>query len=321
MTTSTSRPDDAPPEPYGDAATELVTVRDWLRWSVSRFNAAKLTYGHGTSNALDEAAFLILETLHLGPDQLEPWLEARLTLPERQALLAVVERRIRTRKPASYLTGSAYIQGHRFAVDERVIVPRSYIGELLCTGRLDELVAGDDAEILDLCTGSGCLAVLAAMRFESASVDAVELSPDAAAVARTNIASYELEDRIRLFEGDLFEPLGAKTYDLIIANPPYVAAAEVDAFPPEYRAEPQLAHLGGNDGLDLARKIIDRAPGHLTSSGMLVMEIGTGREILEQEYPNVPFMWLDTENSEGEVLLISRSELAGAGKPARRRSR
>jgi ribosomal protein L3 glutamine methyltransferase len=304
----------------GELSDELVTIRDWLRWSVSRFNAAKLSYGHGTSNALDEAAFLILETLHLGPDQLEPWLDARLTLPERHAVQSIVERRIATRKPASYLTGSAYIQGHRFFVDERVIVPRSFIGELLCEGRLDDLVPDGGSTILDLCTGSGCLAILAALRFPEALIHAVELSPEAAGVARANIAAYEVQERVKLFEGDLFEPVGKQNYDLIIANPPYVAAAEVAAFPEEYKAEPEMAHIGGADGLDLARKILAAAPDHLTATGSLVMEIGTGRHILEAEFPRLPFIWLDTEESEGEVLTISAGDLAGQARRSKRKN-
>lgn len=309
-----------------DAADHLVTIRDWLRWSMSRFNEAGLTYGHGTASAIDEAAFLVLETLHLGPGrldpgQLDPWLDARLTQAERRAVQEIVARRIETRKPASYLTGTAYIQGHRFAVDERVIVPRSYIGELLCEGRLDDLVTPGEARILDLCTGSGCLAILAALRFPAAHVEAVELSADAAEVARANIATYGLKERVTLLEGDLFERVAGRRYDLIIANPPYVAAAAVAEFPAEYKAEPAMAHLGGDDGLDLARRIIAAACDHLTEAGSLVMEIGTGRDILEAGYPRVPFLWLDTEESEGEVLLVSRSDLEAAGRPSKRKSR
>ena len=321
MSATTPPGDASPPLEPEDAARHLVTIRDWLRWTVSRFNAAKLTYGHGTSNALDEAAFLILETLHLGPDQLEPWLDARLTPAERRDVQTLVERRIATRKPASYLTGSAYIQGHRFEVDERVIVPRSYIGELLCAGRLDDLVPDGAASILDLCTGSGCLAILAALRFPQASVQAVELSADAAKVARANIMSYGLGDRVALLEGDLLAPVAGRAFDLIIANPPYVAAAEVAAFPPEYKAEPVVAHLGGSDGLDIARQIIAAAPDHLTAWGSLVMEIGTGRGIVEAQYPRLPILWLDTEESEGEVMLISKSDLAAAGKQPKRKNR
>jgi ribosomal protein L3 glutamine methyltransferase len=307
------------------AIHDLHTIRDWLRWSVSRFNAAGLSYGHGTTTALDEAAFLILETLHLPIDQLEPWLDARLTRDERHAVHQIVGRRIVTRKPASYLTRSAYIQGHRFRVDERVIVPRSYLGELICEGRLDDLVpTGDDEgqpRILDLCTGSGCLAILAALRFEASHVDAVELSARALEVARANVADHGVGARVTLLEGDLLAAVAGRTYDLIIANPPYVAAAEVAAFPPEHAAEPAMAHLGGEDGLDLARRILSGAQAHLGPRGTLVMEIGTGRAILEAEHPNTPFIWLDTADSEGEVLMIGATDLAAMAGSDQRRPR
>ncbi len=290
-------------------AGELLTVRDWLRWGVSRFNEAKLSYGHGTANAIDEAAFLILETLHLPIDALEPWLDCRLTDVERRAVHNILVKRIDTRKPASYLTGTAYIQGHRFEVDERVIVPRSFIGELIAGGNLDELVTDSDTRILDLCTGSGCLAILAALRFGQASVDAVELSDDAIEVARQNIACYEIGDRVTVLGGDLFKPVAGRRYDLIIANPPYVAAAEVESFPREYAAEPVMAHLGGADGLDLARRILADAAAYLKPGGTLVMEIGTGRDILDSEFHRLPFVWLDTEESAGEVLMIGQQDL------------
>ncbi len=300
------------------ATDELVTIRDWLRWAVSAFRAAPLAYGHGTTNALDEAVFLILETLHLPIDQLEPWLDARLTRAEREAVRDIVERRISTRKPASYLTGSAYIQGYRFVVDERVIVPRSYIGELICAGRIDDLAPGGEARILELCTGSGCLAILAALRFPEARIDAVDLSRDALDIAQINVAAHAVADRVSLIEGDLLAAVAGGRYDLIIANPPYVAAAEVGAFPPEHAAEPTMAHLGGQDGLDLARRIIAEAPAHLNQGGTLVMEIGTGRAILESEMPRVPFVWLDTEESEGEVLLVGAEDLGKARRRPRR---
>lgn len=290
---------------------ELVTIRDWLRWAVSRFTAARLSYGHGTATALDEAAFVILETLHLPVDQLEPWLDARLTTAERRSIAEIVTRRIATRKPASYLTGTAYIQGRRFRVDERVIVPRSFIGELLVAGSLDDCLGRPPERILDLCTGSACLAILAAERFPEAHVDAVDLSADALEVARINVADYGLQDRIALIESDLFSSLAGRTYDLILANPPYVAEAEVAAFPPEHAAEPAMAHVGGVDGLDIARRILAGAPRHLAADGALVMEIGTGRHILEAGLPDLPLMWLDTAESAGEVLMIAASDLPG----------
>jgi ribosomal protein L3 glutamine methyltransferase len=290
----------------------LRTVRDWLRYAVSRFNSAELIYGHGTATALDEAAFLILHTLKLPIDQLEPWLDARLLPPERAAVRDIIERRISTRKPAPYLTNEAWAGGHAFHVDERVIVPRSYIAELLAGG-LSGVVAqpAEVRRVLDLCSGSGCLAILAALTFENAAVDAAELSPGALEVAEHNLQRYGLADRIRLVRSDLFDSLPGQRYDLILANPPYVSDAKVAAFPPEYAAEPAMAHAGGSDGLDIVRRILTEAPEHLTERGRLVVEIGTGRKILERELPEVAFVWLDTEESEGEVMAVDRCALSG----------
>jgi ribosomal protein L3 glutamine methyltransferase len=291
--------------------THLTTIRDYLRYAVSRFREAKLAHGHGASNALDEAAFLILETLNLPVDDINPWLDAKLLPAEREKLANIIEARITTRKPAAYLTKKTYIHGVPFYVDERVIVPRSYIGELLFSG----LFGGDGHNliedpqsinsVLDLCTGSGCLAILAAGIFPNANVDAVELSADALDVARINVKDHDLESRIALHQGDLFAPLGKKKFDLIITNPPYVAEAEVAAFPREYGLEPVMAHLGGRDGLDIARRILAEAPKHLNKGGGLLCEIGTGREILEGEHPNLNFFWLDTEESTGEVFWLT----------------
>jgi ribosomal protein L3 glutamine methyltransferase len=296
-------------------ADDLITVRDLLRYAVSRFNAANLTYGHGTTGPLDEAAFLILEALHLPVDDINPWLDARLLPDERRHVASLLDARVTTRKPAPYLVGKAYIQGIPFRVDERVIVPRSFIAELLLGDALGPDALGLIPEpeaigsVLDLCTGSGCLAIIAAMCLPNAEVDAVDLSPDALEVAKLNLADHGVEERIRLMKGDLFKPLKSARYDLIITNPPYVAAAEVAAFPPEYANEPQMAHLGGADGLDLVRRILAEAPKHLTPEGGLICEIGTGRHILEEEYPSLPFTWLDTEQSEGEVFWLSRQDL------------
>lgn len=298
---------------------DLVTLRDWLRFAVSKFNAAHLVYGHGTASALDEAAFLLLSGLDLPIDQLDPWLDARLTRPERQRLADLIAQRIATRKPAPYLVGKAWIKGHPFRVDERVIVPRSYIGELLVE-RPDALVPdpANVGRVLDLCTGSGCLAILAALAFDGATVDAVDISPGALAVARMNIADYRLHDRVTPIESDLFAALSGRRYDLIVSNPPYVTSAAVEAFPPEYRAEPKLAHLGGTDGMDLVRRILAAAGQHLEPGGTLVMEIGTGREVIEHDFPDLPLIWLDSEESEGEVLLVTADDLAGLGGEQRR---
>lgn len=285
---------------------DLVTVRDWLRYAVSRFNEAALVYGHGTDTALDEAAFIILATLHLDIDDVDPWLDARLTAAERRAVFHAIDQRVVTRKPASYITGVAYIAGNKFHVDERVIVPRSFIGELLT--RDEQILTAAEPwrihRILDLCTGSGCLAILAALTFPNATVDAADLSADALEVAKINVTDYGLEDRIRLVKSDLFKSLEGERYDIIICNPPYVTSDAVAAFPPEYRAEPQLAHLGGDDGLDLIRRVLKDARGHLAPGGNLIVEVGQANEALDAEFPDLPFLWLDTEGSEGEVFAL-----------------
>jgi ribosomal protein L3 glutamine methyltransferase len=287
------------------------TIRDYLRFAVSSFRAAKLEHGHGASNALDEAAYLILETLNLPVDDINPWLDARLLPAEREKLASIIEARIKTRKPAAYLTNRTYIHGVPFYVDERVIVPRSYIGELLFSGLFGgeghNLIEDPQTvkSVLDLCTGSGCLAILAAGIFPNATVDAVELSADALAVARINVKDHGLEARVTLHQGDLFAPLGKNKYDLIITNPPYVAEAEVAAFPPEYTHEPVMAHIGGRDGLDIVRRILSEAPKHINKGGGLLCEIGAGRETLEREYPKKNFFWLDTEESTGEVFWLT----------------
>ncbi|MCB1484433.1 MAG: 50S ribosomal protein L3 N(5)-glutamine methyltransferase [Hyphomicrobiaceae bacterium] len=295
-----------------DPVKDLVTLRDWLRWGVTTFEGADLVYGHGTDNAVDEAAFLILSALKLPIDDIGPWLDCRLTHAERRSLHDLLKARVATRKPAPYLIRSAWIAGHKFYVDERTIVPRSYIGELLVRDRLASLIEDPDAisSILELCTGSGCLAVLAAEAFPNAKLTAIDISTDALDVARINVADYALDDRIQLLQSDLYESLPQERFDLIIANPPYVTAQAVDAFPPEYRAEPELAHLGGADGLDLVRRILAQSGDYLTDDGILVVEVGQAREALEADYPDLPFFWLDTQESEGEVFALSARDLA-----------
>ena len=294
-----------------DNTQYLTTVRDYLRFAVSRFQEAKLAHGHGASTAIDEAAFLILETLHLPVNDINPWLDATLLPGERQKLEAIIDARITTRKPAAYLTRRTYIHGVPFYVDERVIVPRSYIGELLFSGLFGSeghsLIENVQSvkSVADLCTGSGCLAILSAGIFPFANIDAVDLSDDALEVAGINVAQHGLGERITLHQGDLFKPLKGKKFDLIITNPPYVAEAEVDAFPREYVHEPVMAHLGGSDGLDITRRILAGAPKHLNRGGGLLCEIGSGRDILEREYPDLSFFWLDTEESTGEVFWLT----------------
>ena len=297
-----------------EAARELLTLRDFLRWAVSSFEAAGLVYGHGAVDALDEAAFIVLEGLRLPVDRLDPFLEARLLPRERARLAALIEARIATRKPAAYLVRKAYIRGVPFYVDERVIVPRSFIGELLMSDMFspdnDSLVDALTIEnALDLCTGSGALAILAARVFPNARIDAVELSPEAAQVAARNIQEHGEEERITLLHGDLFAPVKGRRYDLIITNPPYVDAQAMAELPPEYAHEPAMALGSGEDGLDIVRRILAQAADHLTHEGALICEIGRGRELLEAEYPDLQLTWLDTQDSAGEVFFIRAADL------------
>jgi ribosomal protein L3 glutamine methyltransferase len=298
-------------------AGELVSLLDFVRYAVSRFLEARLVFAHGTTDPVAEAAFLVCEILHLHPDQFEMFATARVTAREAKAILEVIERRVITRKPAAYLVNKIYMRGMPFYVDERVIVPRSYIGELL-----ESHFAGDSDEngsliddpaaiesVLDLCTGSGCLAILASLNFPNARVDAVDVSKDALDVAARNVTNYGLEDRVNLLRGDLFAPLGGRQYDLIISNPPYVDAEGMADLPRECRAEPKLAFDGGADGLDLVRCILQEARRHLAPEGGLLCEIGRGRELLEAAFPQLPLLWLDTEDSEGEVFWIGAADL------------
>jgi ribosomal protein L3 glutamine methyltransferase len=300
------------------AAGELRTLLDFVRYGVSRFVEAKLVFAHGTTDPLAEAAFLVCETLHLHPDQFETFATARVTATEAEQILAVIARRVATRQPAAYLVNKVYLRGLPFYVDQRVIVPRSFIGELLDShfgGEGDEdagALIDDPAaveNVLDLCTGSGCLAILASRHFRHAMIDAVDISRDALEVAARNVADYGLEDRVTLHRGDLFKPLGARRYDLIITNPPYVDAQGMAALPRECRAEPKLAFDGGADGLDIVRRILNEAKRHLTPQGGLLCEIGRGRERLEAAFPQTPLLWLDTEDSDGEVFWIGAADL------------
>ncbi len=313
-----------PPAKRGRVATfpkvpadELVSLLDFVRFAVSRFIEAKLVFAHGTTDPVAEAAFLVGEILHLHPDQFETFATARVTAREAKAILEVIERRVTTRQPAAYLVNKIYMRGLPFYVDERVIVPRSFIGELLAShfaGESDEggSLIDDPAvveSVLDLCTGSGCLAILASRNFPNAQVDAVDISKDALDVAARNVADYGLEDRVTLYRGDLFAPLGERRYDLIITNPPYVDAEGMADLPRECRAEPKLAFYGGEDGLDLVRRILGEAGRHLTPAGGLLCEIGRGRELLDAAFSQLPLLWLDTEDSEGEVFFIGAADL------------
>jgi ribosomal protein L3 glutamine methyltransferase len=297
---------------------ELLTLLDFVRYAVSGFIEAGLVFAHGTTDPVAEAAFLVCETLHLHPDRFETFATARVTAAEGKRILDLIERRIATRKPAAYLVNKIYMRGLPFYVDERTIVPRSFIGELLDShfggardeeggSLIDDPLAVED--VLDLCTGSGCLAILASRNFPNAEIDAVDISRDALEVAARNVGDYGLEHRLTLHRGNLFKPLGNKRYDLIISNPPYVDAEGMEGLPRECRAEPKLAFDGGADGLDIVRRILAEAKAHLAPQGGLLCEIGRCRPALEAAYPQLPLLWLDTEDSEGEVFWIAAADL------------
>ncbi|MDD5058158.1 MAG: 50S ribosomal protein L3 N(5)-glutamine methyltransferase [Sideroxydans sp.] len=295
---------------FSEASASLKTLRDCLRFAVSRFYEAELSFGHGSESAFDEATYLILHTLHLPLDQLEPFLDARLTQSEIYDVLDIIERRTEQRIPAAYLTNQAWLGDLSFYVDERVIVPRSFIAELLREQLFPWIEHPEKvASVLDLCTGSGCLAILAAHAFPFAAIDATDISADALDVAQYNITDYGLDDRIDLIESDLFAGIKGKRYDLIISNPPYVDAETVEAFPQEYKHEPELALGSGQDGLDATRIILDNAAQHLTETGILIVEIGHNRDALEAAYPTLPFTWLDVSAGDEFVFMLHRNDL------------
>jgi ribosomal protein L3 glutamine methyltransferase len=296
---------------------ELETLRDWLRYAVSRFNLAGLSFGHGTANAYDEAAYLLLHTLHLPLDRLEPFLDAKLIHAEREEVQDIIARRVNERVPAAYLTHEAWLGEHRFYVDERVLIPRSYIAELLRDGLSPWIAEPDKVQTaLDLCTGSGCLAILVAHHFPNADVDAADISSDALAVALRNVADHGLQGRVNLIRSDLLSNLTEKNYDLIVSNPPYVTAMAMEELPPEYLHEPQLALAGGDDGLDAVRTILARAAEFLNPDGLLIVELGQNRAAAEAAFPRLPFTWLSTESSDEAVFLLRREELLAANRAA-----
>lgn len=295
---------------YTEAAQTLSTVRDCLRFTVSRFYQAGLFFGHGSNDAYDEAVYLILHTLHLPIDTLAPFLEAQLTQTELAEVLNVIEQRVEKRIPAAYLTHEAFLGEYRFYVDERVIVPRSFIAELLRENLSPWITEPEDiTSVLDMCTGSGCLAILAADAFPSALIEAVDISPDALAVAQRNVADYELESQVQLIESNLFTELTGRRYDLIISNPPYVDAESVAKLPAEYLHEPELSLGSGKDGLDATRLILKHAADHLTENGILIVEIGHNREVLEDAYPDLPFTWLEVSAGDQFVFMLHRNDL------------
>lgn len=277
----------------------------------------RIHYGHGMGSAGEEALFLVTEALGVPGGFTGEFPDRPVTAREAALAMAAVDERISTRRPAAYIVNKMYLQGLPFYVDERVIVPRSFIAEILAGGFLP---AGRPLDILDLCTGSGCLAILAARLFPKARVDAVELSEGAADVAARNIAAHKMGRRVRLLRGDLFAPCGKRKYDLIITNPPYVAPRSMRALPPEYRHEPRMAlGGGGKDGLSVVRRIMAEAPAFLKEGGGMLCEIGGGRRALERAFPEISFLWLDTENSRGEVFWLEKEDFAG-GRIAPRRA-
>ncbi|MFT3758344.1 50S ribosomal protein L3 N(5)-glutamine methyltransferase [Thauera sp.] len=291
---------------------ELVTVRDWLRYAVTRFNRAGIFCGHGTNDSYDEAVWLLLGSLALPLDRLEPFLDACIPAEERIALFEAIERRADERVPTAYILGEAWLGDFRFTVDERVIVPRSFFAELLEDG-----LAGwiDDPEevgsVLDMCTGSGCLAVLMAHAFPQADVTAADLSDDALDVALQNVTDYGLDTRIELVHSDVFSALGGRRYDLILSNPPYVTGDSMDALPPEYLHEPHMALAAGDDGLDVVRKLIAEGAEHLNPNGLLAVEVGHNRGIVEEAFPDLPFTWLSTRGGDDMVFVLKREDLPG----------
>lgn len=293
-----------------DTNPQLHTLRDWLRFAVSRFAAADLFYGHGTDNAFDEAAWLVLAALHLPHDRLEVFLDARLTDQEKARVLDLIERRCTERIPLAYLLGEAWQGGLRFRVDPRVLIPRSYFSELLAEGFAPWIEEADQVTCaLDLCTGSGCLAVLMALTFPQAKVDAVDLSEEALTVACQNIVDHGVADRVSAIHSDLFAALDGRRYDLIISNPPYVTAQAMMELPAEYRHEPAMALAGGEDGLDLVRRILQEAPAHLHDGGLLAIEVGHNRALVDAAFPDLPLTWLTTASGDEKIFLIHREDL------------
>ncbi|UCH47187.1 MAG: 50S ribosomal protein L3 N(5)-glutamine methyltransferase [Betaproteobacteria bacterium] len=292
-----------------EQTAHLRTVRDLIRYAVSAFDRAGLSFGHGTDNAQDEAAWLVLHSLRLPLDRLEPFLDRALSPAEIDAALSLIHQRIEKRLPAAYLTHEAWLGKFRFYVDERVIVPRSHIAELL-REQLSPWITNPDAvkNCMDLCTGSGCLAILLAHAFPNAAVDATDISADVLEVARRNVSDYGLEQRIELHQCDLFGERNGQ-YEVIVSNPPYVDAETMATLPAEYRAEPSLALAGGEDGLDIIRRILDQAAAHLTPKGILVVEVGHDRPVLEQAYPDLPFVWLETRAGGDFVFLLAAGDL------------
>ncbi|AOW81998.1 50S ribosomal protein L3 N(5)-glutamine methyltransferase [Vibrio mimicus] len=291
-----------------EAVSELYTLQDMIRWTVSRFNAANLFYGQGTDNAWDEAVQLILPTLYLPIDVPPHVLSSRLTSSERLRVVERVIKRINDRTPVAYLTNKAWFCGLEFFVDQRVLVPRSPIGELI-QNRFEPWLIEEPTRIMDLCTGSGCIAIACANAFPEAEVDAIDISVDALQVAEQNIQDHGLEQQVFPIRSDLFRDLPQEQYDLIVTNPPYVDQEDMDSLPSEFRHEPELGLAAGSDGLKLARRILANAPLYLKENGVLVCEVGNSMVHMMEQYPHIPFTWLEFENGGHGVFLLTREQL------------
>ncbi len=291
-----------------EAVNELHTLQDMLRWTVSRFNAAGLFYGHGTDNAWDEAVQLVLPTLYLPLDIPPEVRDSRLTSSERHRIVERVIRRINERTPVSYLTNIAYFCGMEFFVDERVLIPRSPIGELI-ENRFEPFLSQEPTRIMDLCTGSGCIGIACAHMFPEAEVDIVDISADALAVAEQNIADHGLEQQVIPLRSDLLRDVPKDKYDLLVTNPPYVDQEDMDSLPDEFRHEPELGLAAGSDGLKLVRRILANAPDYLKEDGILICEVGNSMIHMEEQYPHIPFTWLEFDNGGHGVFMLTRQQL------------
>lgn len=290
---------------------DLATIRDWLRYAVSQFETSDIFYGHGTNNSYDEAVWLIMSGLHLPTETLGNFLDATITKEERKHLAYLIEQRTTKHTPTAYLVREAWLHDFKFYVDERVLIPRSFIAELLLDDSLSPWIEFPEMvqSAADICTGSGCLGVLLAHTYPSATVDVVDISPDAIAVSNINIANYGLEAQITAIQSDMFSALTGKKYDVIISNPPYVDAPSMAQLPNEYRNEPQLALGSGNDGLDHTHTILREAAKYLSDEGVLIVEIGHNRDALLDAYPEIPFVWLDTSGGDQFVFLLTKTQL------------